>query len=718
MLKRLYPATVKWKFMAIVFIAFFVIFSIGIYFAAQEQYKGILIEQQSIAQTNYGLINSFFKAKSGQARALATLMALNQDNARAVADKDTQAIKELTLEQYHILKKEFNLSKFQFHLPPATSLFRGHKPEKYGDDLVTIRKGIVECNRTQKPIEGIEKGRFGFGIRGIVPVFYNKVHVGAVEFGVALNDDLLKSFKKNNGFDISIVVPEKGGFKFLARTHSLDIPEKSFPWLKKMKKSQGIHFKQVKKDGKYLLTLFAPLKDFQNKTIAVLALPHDMTPDIKKFKTNLLKIIIVSMGLFGILLVLFYLIYDFLVNRPVKKMIGKISQMATGDFTTQIIANMPQPDFSPTAEDENKRCWETIGSFSVIDIQCPKLLKGTYEDCQACSEVFQKTRMDEFQNLSSYFNALSLTVNQLVKGILKNTNTVHSAAVDLSKAAKATEQGMHQAADNSTEQGMHQAADNSLSVAKEAGDMSMNMNSVAAASEEASTNISMVSRSAGQMGEKIEEIAGKTEKAKQISLNAVEQTKEASDRVVALKTAATDISNVTETISDISEQTNLLALNATIEAARAGEAGKGFAVVASEIKELATQTFQATTEIKDKVEAIHHSTDNTTQGIMEISGIIDQVNEIVGSITKDMEVQSDSTEQIISSMEEASQGTQEVNQTVAQSSSSASKIAVDIDEISQITTQMKKSVETISEKSESLSALAKDSRKLISRLKV
>lgn len=71
-----------------------------------------------------------------------------------------------------------------------------------------------------------------------------------------------------------------------------------------------------------------------------------------------------------------------------------------------------------------------------------------------------------------------------------------------------------------------------------------------------------------------------------------------------LQSALSSVVKVIGVINGIAKQTNLLALNATIEAARAGEAGRGFAVVAGEVKELASQTGQATQQITTTINSL------------------------------------------------------------------------------------------------------------------
>jgi methyl-accepting chemotaxis protein len=84
---------------------------------------------------------------------------------------------------FNILKNDFKVAQFQFHVPPATSFLRLHQIEKYGDDLSSFRHTVLYVNEKKTGARGIEVGRGGLGLRGIVPVFSQGRHVGSVEFG-------------------------------------------------------------------------------------------------------------------------------------------------------------------------------------------------------------------------------------------------------------------------------------------------------------------------------------------------------------------------------------------------------------------------------------------------------------------------------------------------------------------------------------------------------
>jgi methyl-accepting chemotaxis protein len=216
------------------------------------------------------------------------------------------------------------------------------------------------------------------------------------------------------------------------------------------------------------------------------------------------------------------------------------------------------------------------------------------------------------------------------------------------------------------------------SVATAAEEMSANMNSVAAIMEQASINVNQVASATEEMTATINEISASTGKTSLITTQAVAEAETASKKIDELGISARDIGKVTETIQDISEQTNLLALNATIEAARAGEAGKGFAVVAGEIKSLAGQTAEATVDIRQKIETVQLLSSQTVDCIMRVTEIINNVNELVGSVATAVEAQTATAGEITDNVRQVSSGFSSVNENIAQATTVAGQIAKEI----------------------------------------
>lgn len=187
---------------------------------------------------------------------------------------------------------------------------------------------------------------------------------------------------------------------------------------------------------------------------------------------------------------------------------------------------------------------------------------------------------------------------------------------------------------------------------------------VAAAAEQAATNVQTVAASSEELAASVREITAQVSHSATVADLAFREADASNQRISELARAAADIGEVINLIKSIADQTNLLALNATIEAARAGDAGKGFAVVASEVKELASQTAKATSDISQKVEEIQSATNGTVASMAEIIRVVTNIKEISSAISGSVAQQGEATGEIAQNCQQASTGTQEVTDNI------------------------------------------------------
>jgi len=310
-------------------------------------------------------------------------------------------------------------------------------------------------------------------------------------------------------------------------------------------------------------------------------------------------------------------------------------------------------------------------------------------------------------------NAVNNTVKKLsdtVSEIGQSAGTLASSAEEMT-ATSATmtagaEQMTHQAntAAASTEQatvnvknmaaGIEQISSNSNTVASASEEVSANLNTVGAAVEEMSSNMKVVATTSERMTSSVNSVATAIEEMS-VSLNEVSKSSSQAANVASraamnagnaaqivdkLGLSAQEIGKVVDMIKGIAAQTNLLALNATIEAASAGEAGKGFAVVANEVKELAKQTAAATEDIRAQVEGMQGNTSQVVKAIDEIVQIINQINDISGSIAAAVEEQTATTNEISKNVGEAARGANDVSRNVQQAAAGANEVSRNVQE--------------------------------------
>ncbi|ESQ90152.1 hypothetical protein ABAC460_10400 [Asticcacaulis sp. AC460] len=187
---------------------------------------------------------------------------------------------------------------------------------------------------------------------------------------------------------------------------------------------------------------------------------------------------------------------------------------------------------------------------------------------------------------------------------------------------------------------------------------------VTAVTGETSGNVQMVAAAAVEMSASIREIASQTGSCSMAIRDVVEHMHKASTTSQKLDEATKRIVEIVDLIQNITGQINLLALNATIESARAGDAGKGFAVVANEVKQLATATGRATSEITVNIDNIREVSQDVIQVLHAISRGVDTVDQIAVSISSAVEEQSVVTADIAANMNTASMNTDRISHNV------------------------------------------------------
>ncbi len=152
----------------------------------QEEHNILVSQQRSIQKTMRTLetraltVASLAAALPGVEQAYDLALAGKESQGRALLRKSTDRLHQVVTRWLEV--KQF---KLHYHLPPAKSFLRiWRKPGRKdgGDDLTSFRKTVLAVNRDQKPVRGIEIGRGGFVVRGLVPVFsVQGKHLGSVE---------------------------------------------------------------------------------------------------------------------------------------------------------------------------------------------------------------------------------------------------------------------------------------------------------------------------------------------------------------------------------------------------------------------------------------------------------------------------------------------------------------------------------------------------------
>ncbi|MEA2019515.1 MAG: ATP-binding protein [Campylobacterota bacterium] len=173
-------------------IIFTIVFSIFVILSISTYYNGI--KQKEYIETKHkqsfeimqqmidGKIIFFRKQLSARIRNIIYNNAKFKD---AILSNDRDKLKSMMNTMFRILKKENKYTK-TLHLISKNniSIYRAHKPKKYGDDLTSIRPIVKYVNKHKRAKYGFEVGVYAMTYRLDIPIVYGSDYYGLLEYSI------------------------------------------------------------------------------------------------------------------------------------------------------------------------------------------------------------------------------------------------------------------------------------------------------------------------------------------------------------------------------------------------------------------------------------------------------------------------------------------------------------------------------------------------------
>ena len=368
------------------------------------------------------------------AEMMSALIANIPDVQQGFADGNRDRLAEMLVPSFKVLKEspEYAVRQFQFHLPPATSFLRVHKPQKFGDDLSSFRKTVVKTNSVKKSVRGLEKGVAGLGVRGMVPVFNSGQHIGSLEFGMSFGQPFFDNFKQQTDIDLSLHLFSDGQLKHFAGTidevshfenKTLNIGLKGI--------SEVIHHQVNNREAGHIV---GPIRDFSGKAIGVLEVAMDRSYYAAAIVSQRNEAAII-----GVLALLIGVFFSFVLTRTISKPICDVvialNDIAAGegDLTQRL---------NEDGNNEIARLGKAFNKFVVkiqkVIVEVTKSTETLSLSADEMSSIAQSTRMSVDQQKEGIEQVAAATneMSASVQEVATNTSDAAHSAMEADEQAK------------------------------------------------------------------------------------------------------------------------------------------------------------------------------------------------------------------------------------------------------------------------------------------
>lgn len=386
--------------------------------------------------------------------ALSTFYANISSLQQAFADSERDYLTTQLQPAFAVMREKFGAVQFQIHTPPATSWLRVHRPDRFGDDLSGFRQTVIETNRNQRTVQGLEFGAEGLGIRGISPIMLSGRHLGSVEFGMSFGQPFFEQFKTKYGVDLALYLIDGDAFKRFGGSREGDALVANNTLQQALQSSQ---IERISTATGQFAVLVNPVKDYSGKVIGVLEVSMDRSTYVTAL--NQARMVTLGVAAFAILigLMLAYFISQ-TITVPIYNAVNAMHDIAQGEG--DLTCRLPQAG--------NNEIAALAGAFNQFAAKVQAMvqqIRSSVEQISTASEemssITEQTskevirQQSETTQVATAMNEMTATVQEVANHAALAASSAQSAEQQTQDGRKVMQHTLHtiQALAHETENG-------------------------------------------------------------------------------------------------------------------------------------------------------------------------------------------------------------------------------------------------------------------------
>ncbi len=281
--------------------------------------RTLAAEEIARIQDHQRSFNNELQKQAQTAQDMAYLLSQQSDVIEAVANNDRAYLHEHYQNLFKRMKKDYGIGQMHFHGANNVTVYRAHHPDQHSDDLTQKRPDVAKVNKEQKGFSGLAAGKSGIGIRGIVPIFKEGKHVGAMEIGMSFNDKMLSAFKQLHQSDVIVHIFDGKDWRVANKTSDSQLNQDQ---LLSAMQSQLIEL------GDTQIHIAFPLLDSMQKSIGTVEFIINNQHNADTKSQMMQSIVFAVLVAFLLLMAILWMLKTH-VSSPLKTLSARINNIAT-----------------------------------------------------------------------------------------------------------------------------------------------------------------------------------------------------------------------------------------------------------------------------------------------------------------------------------------------------------------------------------------------------